>query len=94
MQAEPGHAHTHYNLGRVYVSLGRYEEAIGLFEAALALQPEHAPAALSLAEVYVKENDLKRARVSGTSLWGKTGTCSLNLRRSRTRLGWFASYSR
>jgi penicillin-binding protein 2 len=42
----------------------------------------------------VQKGTAKRARVSGTLLWGKTGTCSLNLRQSRTRLGWFASYSR
>jgi penicillin-binding protein 2 len=42
----------------------------------------------------VRAGTAKRARTSGTSVWGKTGTCSLNLQQSRTRLGWFASYAR
>lgn len=42
----------------------------------------------------VKTGTARRARASGTSVWGKTGTCSLNLQQSRTRLGWFASYAR
>jgi cell division protein FtsI/penicillin-binding protein 2 len=42
----------------------------------------------------VKAGTAKRARTSGPSVWGKTGTCSLNLQQSRTRLGWFASYAR
>jgi cell division protein FtsI/penicillin-binding protein 2 len=42
----------------------------------------------------VKTGTARRARASGTSIWGKTGTCSLNLQQSRTRLGWFASYAR
>lgn len=42
----------------------------------------------------VQAGTAKRARTSGTSIWGKTGTCSLNLQQSRTRLGWFASYAR
>ena len=42
----------------------------------------------------VAKGTAKRARTAGTTVWGKTGTCSLNLRRSRTRLGWFASFSR
>jgi len=42
----------------------------------------------------VKTGTARRARTSGTSIWGKTGTCSLNLRQSRTRLGWFASFAR
>jgi penicillin-binding protein 2 len=42
----------------------------------------------------VAEGTAKRARTAGTQLWGKTGTCSLNRRGSRTRLGWFASFSR
>ncbi len=42
----------------------------------------------------VKSGTARRARASGTSVWGKTGTCSLNLRQSRTRLGWFASFAR
>ena len=42
----------------------------------------------------VKSGTARRARASGTSVWGKTGTCSLNFERSRTRLGWFASFAR
>jgi len=42
----------------------------------------------------VKTGTARRARASGTSVWGKTGTCSLNLQQSRTRLGWFASFAR
>jgi cell division protein FtsI/penicillin-binding protein 2 len=42
----------------------------------------------------VRAGTAKRARTPGTSVWGKTGTCSLNLQQSRTRLGWFASYVR
>lgn len=42
----------------------------------------------------VKTGTAKRARTPGTSVWGKTGTCSLNLQQSRTRLGWFASFAR
>jgi len=42
----------------------------------------------------VKSGTARRARASGTSVWGKTGTCSLNLQQSRTRLGWFASFAR
>lgn len=36
----------------------------------------------------------KKARVAGQRIRGKTGTCSFYQRRSRTRLGWFASYNR
>lgn len=42
----------------------------------------------------VKTGTARRARTPGTSVWGKTGTCSLNFERSRTRLGWFASFAR
>lgn len=42
----------------------------------------------------VKSGTARRARASGTSVWGKTGTCSMNFERSRTRLGWFASFAR
>ncbi|MDA0204591.1 MAG: penicillin-binding transpeptidase domain-containing protein [Acidobacteria bacterium] len=42
----------------------------------------------------VRTGTAKRARASGTSVWGKTGTCSVNSQRSRTRLGWFASFAR
>lgn len=42
----------------------------------------------------VQKGTAKRARASGAELHGKTGTCSLNLNQSRTRLGWFASYAR
>ena len=42
----------------------------------------------------VKTGTARRARTSGTPVWGKTGTCSLNSQGSRTRLGWFASFAR
>jgi cell division protein FtsI/penicillin-binding protein 2 len=42
----------------------------------------------------VQTGTARRARASGTSIWGKTGTCSVNFQRSRTRLGWFASFAR
>lgn len=41
----------------------------------------------------VKRGTGKSARTAGQHIWGKTGTCSHYERRSRTRLGWFASYN-
>ena len=42
----------------------------------------------------VRRGTAKTLRVSSQPVWGKTGTCSLYLRKSRTRLGWFTSYTR
>ncbi len=42
----------------------------------------------------VRRGTAKTVRVSNQPVWGKTGTCSLYLRRSRTRLGWFTSFTR
>lgn len=42
----------------------------------------------------VRRGTARRARTSDVTLRGKTGTCSLDRRDSRTRLGWFASFAR
>lgn len=52
---EPRH-YPHFNLGRVYLHLGRTEEAVGEFQKALELSPDYTPARQVLAQIQSRYN--------------------------------------
>lgn len=51
-----------YDLGVRYLSGSNYEEAILAFNVAIDIDPKQAPAYVSLADVYVKQGDLEKAK--------------------------------
>ncbi len=63
IQADPGNAKAHCNLGTVYAQLGDDGFAIGEFKAALAYDPKLVQARLNLGMAYANEEHYRKAAV-------------------------------
>jgi cytochrome c-type biogenesis protein CcmH/NrfG len=62
IEREPGNARPYYHLAQFYRMNGRQEEALGLLLEAIRLDPKHAEAQASLAEIYAIRGDYDSAR--------------------------------
>jgi cytochrome c-type biogenesis protein CcmH/NrfG len=58
---EPGNARPYYHLAQFYRMNGRQDEALGLLLEAARLDPAHAEAHASLAEIYAIRGDMDAA---------------------------------
>jgi tetratricopeptide (TPR) repeat protein len=58
---EPGDARPYYHLAQFYRTQNRQDEALALLLESVALDPAHAPAHLSLAEIYAVRSDYAAA---------------------------------
>jgi cytochrome c-type biogenesis protein CcmH/NrfG len=58
---EPGNARPYYHLAQFYRMNGRQDEALGLLLEAARLDPTHAEAHASLAEIYAIRGDMDAA---------------------------------
>lgn len=59
---EPGNPRPYYHLAQFYRMNGKQDEALGLLLEAVRLDPKHAEARASLAEIYVIRGDYDSAR--------------------------------
>ena len=87
VELKPDYAQKHYNLGSVYLRLGRFKEAAAALERAVRLEPNRLETRLNLGYAYAKLKRYRAAIAGGGTLLvgGLSWVLARRLARERQR---------